>query len=886
MIAFAHKSKTVILKRAADTLIQIDSAKYPKLYKGKKTKVTKAAKKNVATDTSKNEQGLQAEVKAIADDSTHVDFENDVTYLYGKARVTYGDFELDADFIKLDKKNHLVFARGSIDPRTHRYTGRPISKQGEDKPVTSDSLLVNYVTKKARIWNVLTQQETNYISHGQVKKLNEDEVAYKNIIFSACDKPDPDYGIVITRGIGEKNRIISGPAYLEIEGIPLPLAIPFGFFPKPDTRSSGIILPTFGEDATLGFYLRDFGYYIGLSDYADLTNMGTYYSNGSYEVSSTLDYMNRYKYNGTLVLSYGSHNYGLAGDPPARDFHISWTHSQNPNASPGSTFSASVNAGTSSFYQNNPATLGYNLQALTQNTLRSSISYSKNWAGTPFNFTASLSHSQDLTAKTVSLELPTFSFNMATINPFDSKDRVTDQKWYQKITVGYTLVGTNRVTNVPENELFTQKTLTKRFQNGFQHTIPAAMNLNVFKYFQFNINVNYTERWYLQSVRQHFARADSLVTDTVPGFQRVGNYTMGAGLSTKVYGTMNFKHGSLQAIRHTMTPTIGISYSPDYSSLDRSYNRSIVSNATVPYPVVFSRYSIYNGSVYGGPSGGKQAGISFNLDNTVEAKLRPKSTDTGNVGRKVQLLQSFSISTFYNFAADSIKLSPINFAGHTGLFHDRVNISFSGTLNPYVTRVADSISGGQIVRQTPIIINRYTLQDGKFPTLTSFNISASASLNPATFHPQPMNNGVTPANTLQTATPQQAQALALLNSDPSAYVDFNIPWNLSLNYSFTYANNYTSTSTANTLMISGDVSLTQKWKVQYNTNYDLKLGKLSSATSFAIYRDLHCWDLSIQWLPFGYYKSYNVTLRVRSQILQALKLTKRSDYTSNAYFQQ
>lgn len=897
LIAYAHKGRTIIDKRFADTIIKIDSTKYPKLTKGKKTKGTSSVKNDTTkrrsvSDTSKNKSNLDAELKDVAD-SSYNDVKNSISYRIGNARVTYGDFELDAEYIKIDQKNHTIYASGRKDPKTGRYIGRPISKQGKDEPIVSDSLIVNYDTKKGKLWNISTMQDGNYISHGLAKKLNEEEVALKDVIFSACDKPTkgemPDYGIVITKGIGEQKKIISGPAYLMIEGIPLPIGVPFGFFPKTNTRTSGLILPTFGEDATLGFYLRDFGYYIGISDYMDLTTTGTYYSNGSYEVTSAMDYMKRYKYNGNLALSYSSHNYGLEGDPPQKDFHINWQHSQNPNASPGSTFSASVNAGSSSFYQNNPATTGYNLQQLTQNALRSSIAYSRTWEGTPFNLTASLSHSQDLARKTISLELPSINFSMASISPLASKDNLGDQKWYEKLTVAYTMSATNRIDNLPETQLFKKETLTKKLQNGIQHQIPLGLNFNVFKYFQFNVAVNYTERWYFQSINEHFARADSLVIDTLPGFKRVGNYNMNAGFSTKIYGLKTFRKGSLMAIRHIITPSIGFSYAPDYNSLERDYNRLIVSNATVPYPVVYQRYSIYNSSVYGGPAGGRQAGLSFSVDNNLEAKIRPKSTDTSQTPRKIQLLQSLSFSTFYNFAADSIKLAPITFSGHTSVLHDKVNISFGGSFDPYITQVRDSVSNGQItkyIRPT----SKFSWQDGRFPTLTSFNFSVSSSLNPAAFHPTPNGgNANSTANmiaSLANATAQQKQSLALLNSDPSAYVDFNIPWNLVLNYNFTYANGYAGSTTANTVMLSGDVNITPKWKIQYNSNYDLKAKKLSDATSFAIYRDLHCWDLSIQWLPFGYYKSYNVTLRVKSQILQALKLSKRSDYTSNANFNQ
>ncbi|MGZ3836100.1 MAG: putative LPS assembly protein LptD, partial [Mucilaginibacter sp.] len=803
-------------------------------------------------------------------------------------RVVYEDFELDADYIRVDEKNKIIFASGQIDPLTKRYIGRPISKQGKDKPATSDSLRFNYETKKGKIYNASSEQDGNFITGGQVKKLNETEAAYRNVIFSTCELPYPEthFGIVITKGIGEKNRIISGPAFLEIEGVPLPLAIPFGFFPKPDSRTSGVLLPTFGEDQKLGFYLRNFGYYLALSDYLDLTNTGTLYSKGSYALNTTARYLSRYKYSGTLSLSYSSTNYGLPGDPPNKDFHIDWSHSQNPNTNPGTTFSASVNAGTAGFYQHNPATQGYNLQSLTQNSLRSSISYGRVWAGTPFNLTINLSHSQDLTNKTVTLELPTFNFNMSTISPFDSKERVGTQKWYQKITIGYSVQGTNKVNNVPEAQLFQASTLSKRLQNGLEHQIPIGFNQNLFKYFQFSTNINYTERWYFQTIHERFARGsvpgrDSLVYDTVGGFKRAGEYNMGVSLSTKIYSTLTFKNSAIKAIRYVASPSLSFSYRPDFSDPSYGYYQTAVSSATIPYQVSYQRYSIFQNAVYGGPSAGKSAGIGLTIDNNIEAKVRRKSTDTATDDKKIKILEGFNISTFYNFAADSFKLSAISLSGHTSLFKQKLNITFGGTLDPYVTQVRDSITNGNIFKYK-VPINRYTFQDGKFPTLTNINVSASATLNPAVFKPHP---GVpAPGTTLQTMNPEQAAKLALLNSDPSAYVDFNVPWNLSLNYSFNYSNSYVSTFVTNTIQMSGDINITKNWKVQYTTNYDLRAGRLSSATSFGIYRNLHCWDLNMQWLPFGYYKSYNVTLRVKAAILQDLKLTKRSDYTSNQYY--
>jgi hypothetical protein len=897
MVAFANSGRHYITVK--DTIIKLDSVRDKKLLRNQKPASPAKAKdgsrgftapqnsNNAKRDTTPSAGGLKSIVKATSEDSSYFDNEHKINYLWGKARVTYEDFELDAEYIRVDEKKHLIFARGALDPKTRRYIGRPLSKSGKEKPVASDSLLFDYKTKKGKIWNPASEQEGNFISGGQAKRLNENEVAYRNVIFSTCDLPFPEthFGIVITKGIGQKNRIISGPAYLEIAGVPLPLAIPFGFFPKPNSRSSGVILPTFGEDAKLGFYLRNFGYYIGLNDNIDLTTMATLYSKGSFEINTNARYLKRYKYGGSLTLSYGSHNYGLAGDPAVKDFNIAWTHSQDPNANPGTTFSASVNAGTSSFYRNSPGQNNYNLQSLTQNNLRSSISYGKTWANSPFNLNVSLGHSQDLTQKTVTLELPTFSFNMSTLSPFDSKNRVGEQKWYQRITVGYSLVGTNKLNNIPEAELFKANTLTKRLQNGFQHQIPVAFNATVFKYFQFNTGVNYTERWYFQTIRRRFDRGSVAgqvlpVTDTVGGFSRAGEYSLNAGFSTKIYGTIPFKKGNLKAIRHISTPSISFNYRPDFGDPSYGYYRTAVSSATVPYPYYAQRYSIYEQSVYGGPSAGKQAGIGFSLDNTIEAKVKAKSTDTSGMDRKIPILQGLTFSTFYNFAADSLKLSNINFSGHTAILNQKVNINFGGSFDPYVTTVRDSIVNGSLqnyVRR----INRYSWQDGKFPMLSNFNFSMSGALNPATFHPKPQ---VPVGTSLQTMDPNQAQRLAMINSDPGAYIDFNIPWNLSINYSFSYANNVTSTTSSNTIMLSGDVSITQKWKIQYNSSYDLKARQLSSATSFAIYRDLHCWDLSVQWLPFGFYKSYNVTLKVKASILQDLKLSKRSDYTNNQNF--
>jgi len=426
---------------------------------------------------------------------------------------------------------------------------------------------------------------------------------------------------------------------------------------------------------------------------------------------------------------------------------------------------------------------------------------------------------------------------------------------------------------VPESQLFTKETLTKRFQNGFQHTIPVGLSLNVLKFFQFSTNANYIERWYFQSVRKRYPRgtisaSDIPIIDTVQGFTRAGEYSLGGSLSTKVYNQLTFK-GNLKAIRHVMTPSVGFSYRPDFGAPSYGYYRRAVSDAVPPYPVSSTYYSIFDGAVYGGPARGKFAGINLSVDNTIEAKMKARSTDTSGLDRKVSILQGLSFGTSYNFAVDSFRLSPIGFNAHSAIFNQKVSLSLNGTLDPYKAQLRDSISNGNLVRYARRL-DQYAI-----PTLTNMSFSMSFSLNSMTGKKTPSTQ-----NTLGNMTPNQYDRLSLINNDPNQYVDFNVPYNVSVNFNFNYNNLITSKTTSSTVSASGDVNISPKWKVQYTTNYDVKAAKLG-ITQFSVYRDLHCWDLSFQWTPFGVYKSFSVDLRVKASILQDLKLSKRKDYYNN-----
>jgi len=817
------------------------------------------------TVTKRSADGLNAEVNYSASDSIRFNKEHNIVYLYGDARISYEDFELIADYIRLDQKNNTLFARGRKDPKTGRYKGRPIFTQNGEPPVTTDSLAFNFKSKKGNAYGTFSEVEGGFIQAAKSKKNQYNEVSIKDAIYSTCNLPHPHFGIHISKGIVAEKNIVTGPAYLVIEDIPFPAIIPFGFFPKANKRASGILFPTFGEEQTRGFYLRDFGYYIGLNDYWDAELRGSIFSKGSYEGSLAARYRKNYKYDGNLNFRYAYTKIGIEGPDQAKskDFNLQWSHSQRQEANPGTTFSASVNFGTSSYFSATGASGTYDPAQITRNSMSSNISYGKTIAGGLFNFTSSLSHRQDIATRDISLDLPTFNLSMMTINPFDSKNRVGEQKWYQRISLGYNLQGANRVST-KDTLLFGEHGL-KNFTNGFQHSIPVSLSLNVLKYLQFNSSVNYNERWYFQTFRQHYEQ-DSLVRDTVSGFRRAYEYTLSSGFSTKIYGQKNFRKGNLVALRHVMTPSVSFNYRPDFGQSKYGYFDSYINPATGRRQV----YSVFDGTLYGGPGRGRQAGIGFSLDNNIEAKVRSKSdTATTEQFEKIPIIQGLNFSGSYNFAAENFKLSPINFSGRTALFKQKFGINFGGTFDPYAYKL-DSL--GQR-------IDEYAIKTGKLARLTNFRLSFDFSLNSSTLKER--NEKIDQERERPGITPEQQEQLNMISRNPHAFVDFNVPWNISASYSFNYSKpDLRPGSVTNTLNFSGDFSVTPKWKVQYSSGYDFKMNDISY-TQFSIYRDLHCWDMSFNWVPFGRYRSYSVDLRVRASILQDLKLSKRRSYLDN-----
>lgn len=831
---------------------------------------------------------MESKVKYTAEDSIRFDRIHNVVYLYGKARITYDDVELDADYIRLDQKNEQIFAKGYQDTVTNRYRGRPILKQGNEPPFTTDSLVFNFKTKKGKSYGTFTSVEQGYLQAKEFKKNEFGEGFFKNGIYSTCNLAHPHFGIHMTKGIVGEKQIVSGPFYMNIEDVPTPLGLPFGFFPKTNRRASGILFPSYTDDATRGFMIKDLGYYLNISDYWDLKVITSFYTKGTFISNAEVRYDKRYRHYGNIRLGY-SWTYpdndsdirkrveGTPGYLPQKDFKITWTHTQRDEANPGTRFSASVDVGSSSYNQNTAAGGSYDMSQITKNTLASSISYGKNMG--LFNFTASLGHNQDIKSRTISLQLPQFNLGMNTIYPFDKKSRSGDQKWYQKISLGYSTDGTNSI-NTYDSLLFKPKTL-KMFKTGIQHNIPVKLSMNVFKFFTFSPSIQYNETWYTQTVYKRYVGAFSAtdnpktVTDTIPGFDRAYSYSFSTGLSTKLYGQVNFKKGRVVALRHVATPAISFNYNPDFGDDRYGFYRN-VEGVPDAQSQLRQRYSRFENGPYSGPSQGKVASIGFSLDNNIEMKKKAKgkqdSTATStslnaSAFNKIPILQSLIFSGNYNFAADSLQLSTINVSARNSFFKQKVNLNVSGVFDPYQS----DANGNRI--------NQFTLADGKLARLTSLNVSFDLNLNSSAFKKVVDKS----KSNLQNMNPLQSEQLARINRDLNAFVDFNVPWNLTARYNLQYSKpGITPSILTHSVNFNGDVSVTPKWKIGFNSGFDF-INHVPVPPTFTIYRDLHCWDLSFSWIPQGPYRSYNIDLKVKASVLQDLKLSKRRNYSSNIF---
>lgn len=799
-------------------------------------------------------KAIQSKIRYNAKDSIVYNLKKNEVYLYNGAEVYYEDIILKAAFIKIDQKNKVVYANGVIDS-TGILKGKPVFTEGA-QTYDAQELAYNFETKKGKIKEVITNEGEGFLHANEVKKNELDEVFIRNGKYTTCNQAHPHFYIALTKAKNTSDKTVSGPAYLVIEDVPLPLAIPFGFFPRLKGSSSGVVIPEIGEDRALGFFLRNGGYYFAINEKVDLSIKGDIYSKGSYGLSGVTRYNNRYQYNGSLSAGFTNRKIGEAETAEyslSQDFYIRWTHNQDPKAIPGSRFSAAVNIASRNNYRNN---ITPNIQSITQNNLSSSVSYAKTWEGTPFSMSSSLTHNQNLQTGQVSLGLPRVNFSMSRINPFDSKNRVGPQKWYHKIGMNYTFDLENRIDTY--DSLLFKSLASNQVQNGMRHSLPLSTSFNVLKYFTLSPYLNYNERWYFNSIEKKWD-GSKVITDTLDGFKQARDYSLGFSLTTRVYGMFNVNAFGISAIRHVFTPAISYSFRPDFSAESFGYYKFVQTDTSGK----LTPYTIFQNGIYGSPGAGKSSLLSFSFDNNLEMKTS-KAVDTGLLIKKVKLFESLRLTGNYNLAADSLKLSVINIVARTLLF-EKVNIDLNAAYDIYGLQL-DKFGNYRRINKT-----QYQ-QDKQLARLVAATMSLSTNLNPSAFKKANSNE-----QSVKIINQLDRMDNDLLNRNAVYFVDWTIPWNIAINYLLSYSKPLNTAYTSNALNVNGDLSLTKKWKVGFSSGYDF-FAKEVTLTSLNIVRDLHCWDLTVNWIPFGTYQRYSVLLKVRSSVLQDLRLTKRREF--------
>ncbi len=823
-----------------------------------------------AKDTTGNFMNLEFDLVRHAQDSIVQDLLNKKVYLYGNAEITYGDIDLKANYITVNFNDNTVFATGMKDS-TGKIVGKPVFKQG-DETFNSDTLIYDFVTRKGIIRGVRTKNDQGFLHGDIVKKMPDNSVNVKGGYFTTCDLPHPHFEFRFNKArIIPNKMIITGPVYMQIEGVPVPLALPFAVFPNNPKRKSGIVMPTYGESPNRGFYLQGGGYFWDINDKMTLKVTGDIYTGGSWKISPVFTYKKRYKYGGNFSLGLSRNIISTKGAPDysnTRDFSIRWTHTQDSKARPNSTFSANVNIISSNFVKYNVVSVNDYLS----NEFQSSVAYQKNWAGKYF-LTVNASHRQNTKTHQVQLTLPEISFTVNRFYPFRSK-KGGKKGLLDDLSMSYSMNSRNTIT-ATDSTLFKPTTLRNGMQNGMVHKIPISLPMKLFKYFTLSTSINITDRMYANSLRERWVNdivvnnGDTTVgyvnVDTISGFNNVFDFSVSSSLSTKIYGMLRFKKGPIRAIRHVFTPRIGVSYVPDFGS-DKWHYRDFY------YDQLGNKvyYSKYQGFIYGTAPSRKSGNISFSFANTLDIKV-PSKKDTITGLKKIPLIENLTITGNYDFAKDSLRMSNINITGRTRLWKG-LSIQYASSFSPYVVD-----SAGHAINKTEWAVNRRLLRINN----SSWNLSFNLSLSDKDFNKRKKKK--TETQNIPPGTPKSE--INDINSHPGQYVDWKIPWSLNINYHFTYTNvkNYVrqiwtpKKTLVQTLGFSGQLSLTPNWKFSFNSGWDFT-NKQLAFTSVNLYRNLHCWEMRFSWIPIGPRKSWNFTINVKASILKDLKLTKRKDF--------
>ena len=848
---------------------------------------------SLAVDTTKKKEPLDAPVIYEASDSI-VFTKDGYAHLYGEGKVNYQNIELTSAVITMNMDSSTVFAKGVADT-TGVETGTPIFKDGET-PYESKIMRYNFKTKKGFINNIVTQQGEGYVTSEEGKKGADDEIYMRHGKYTTCDNHEhPHFYLRLSMAkVRPKKNVVFGPAQLVVEDVPLPIAVPFGFFPFNSSYSSGFIMPTYGDEMNRGFYLRDGGYYFAISDQMDLKVLGEIFTKGSWGLSAASNYNKRYKFSGSFNASYLVTKTGEKNMPDysvSKDFRIQWSHRQDAKANPNSSFSASVNFATSSYDRSSLSSL-YNPQQYSQNTKASSVSYSRNFPEIGLNISSTFNITQNTRDSSLSMTLPNVNISLNRIYPFKRKKSVGDERWYEKISLQYTGSITNSIST-KDNLLF--KTPLTQWENGMQHKIPVSATFNLFKYINIVPSFNYTERWYLRKVKQSYdpspASTDHVKRDTINGFNRLYDYNLSLQMNTKLYGMYKplfMKSKELQ-IRHVFTPTVSYTYTPDFGKSRYGYYDTYT-YTDEDGEVRTVEYSPYEGAVYGYPGKGMSQNISFSVDNNIEMKMKSDKDTTGY--KKISLIDQLGASLSYDVANKRWSDLSMNL---------RLKLTKSYTFNmnaSFATYAYEFDENGNVV-----VGDRTEWSYGRFGRFQGYSGSFSYTLNNDTFkklfgkkeedEKNKDNKGKeenedeeTDEETEEQNNNSNMRKTEKASVDSDGYLAFKFPWSVSLSYSYSIREDRSKDiniktmrypySLTHSLNVSGNFKIGSRWNMTYSTGYDFT-SKEMSMTTLNITRDLHCFNMSCG-LVFGPFTSYNFSIRANSSMLtDALKWDQRSN---------
>lgn len=824
--------------------------------------------------TLKKKSAINSKVEYSATDSISLDLENQKVFLYREADIKYEAINQKAAYIEIDFSTSTLTALPRVDTTGKQY-GSPEFSEGA-QTFRSKEMRYNFKTRKGLIKNVITQEGEGYLHGEVVKKMDNDISNLYHGGYTTCNLDHPHYSIKFSKAkVIPNNKIVTGPAYMTIEDVPLPLILPFGLFPNRKGQTSGIRIPSYGESTERGFFLENGGYYWGINDYMELYLEGDIYSRGSWAVKPAFNYRKRYKYNGSFNFNYAINNEGIRETESfarKRDFRVTWSHRQDPKARPNSQFNASVNLSSATYSRYNPVSMADHFT----NTYGSSISYATNLSQR-VSLNTALRHTQNTTNKTVDLTLPEIALSVNRFYPLRKPDKTSNLQWYDNISVLYSMNAKNEVKTY-DSLLFTPD-MIKDFRNGVQHKATTSLSLKVLKYFSLNNSFDFTERWYSQSIHKTwindslFRNNDTLVgyvrTDTVSGFKSARDFGFSSTLNTSIYGMLQFKKGPVRAIRHVFKPTLSFAIRPDFGDPFYGYYRSVQSDTLG----TIDRYSIFGGegtftSVFGTPQQGRSGRIGLTFSNNLEMKVRSKS-DTVTGMKKIVLIESFTFGSGYDLAKDSLQWSPLTLSARTTLFK-KLTIQYQALYDPYIKN------------EKGRSLNRFEWDENQRlfrRENSSWNFSLGYNFGSG------QSKSARPAGQSVTVASDEEQVQEIIDH-PDDYINWNNPWSFNFSYNLRYTDQRLYPSRAmqdnivQTFNFNGDINITPKWKFTFASGYDFESNKLSNL-NFNVYRDLHCWEMRFNWIPIGYLKSWNFHIKVKAQVLQDLKLNRKKDFRDN-----